>query len=108
MRDRRHEVAADVAADDVQAIDRQCERQEEEQQADGLAAYLGSEQVGYGADKPAKGLEIERRGLFAHADSWAGAKAGKVIANLPVKPARRKPVNTGTHRRMMSQSKPVR
>ena len=49
MRDRRHEVAADVAADDVQAIDRQRERQEEEQQGDGLAAYLGGEQVSYGA-----------------------------------------------------------
>ena len=82
MRNRRHEVAADVATDDVQTIDRQCERQEEDQQADGLVAYLGGEQFGYGADKPAKGLEIERRGLFAHADSWVGARAAKVIANL--------------------------
>ena len=82
MRDRRHEVAADVAVDDVQAIDRQRERQEEEQQGDGLAAYLGGEQVSYGADEPAKGLEIERRGLCAHADSRAGARAAGVIANL--------------------------
>ena len=81
MRNRRHEVAADVAAHDVQAINRQGKRQEEEQQDDGLAAYLGSKQVCYSADKPAKGLEIERRGLCAHADSWTGAKGAEVIAN---------------------------
>ena len=81
MLDRRHEVAADVAADDVQAVDRQCERQEEEQQGDGLAAYLGGEQVSHGAEEPAEGLAIERRGFFAHADSWAGAMGAEVRAN---------------------------
>ena len=35
-----------------------------------------------GAEEPAKGLEIERRGLCAHADSRAGARAAGVIANL--------------------------
>jgi hypothetical protein len=82
MLDRGHESAADVATHDVQAIDRQCERQEQDQQDDGLAAHFGSEQVCYGTDKPVKGREIERRGFCAHSGSWAGAIAVKLRANL--------------------------
>ena len=64
--DRRHEVAADVAVDDIEAVDGEQEADQHGGEAERLPAHLGAQEVLDDADEALAGPPVNRDGVFAH------------------------------------------
>src|SRR6516164_3185095 len=63
---RRHEVAADIVVDDVQAVDGEREGDEQGKQAASSPPHLGRQEVLDGTEESPYGYPVEFDWLFAH------------------------------------------